>query len=684
MSRKKKATSFTDLTWEDLKEWAGTKIVSRGRSYKSSVDDLRATEDGSLLAWVQGSEQYATRVAMTDPGGLSSECTCPYDWGPCKHAVAVVLVYLDAMKNKQEVPLVTPEDARFQHIADESSDEDWDEDDDWDEDNGISTTLKRRGLRSTAGRKSATDEELTKYLSGLSRESLTGLMLELAAEYGEAREKILDRARLQDGRVERIAESVRREIESLADEPAWSHHWSGEGHIPDYSRVCERMRTLLAGGHADEVVSLGEHLLRLGMKQVGMSHDDGDTGMEISSCMSVVFRAVTMSSLSPAQQLLWEINAHLEDEYSILDGLKGPLSHDKYSKGDWDTVANSFAERLTKMPAGDLDDRDRGFHRRYERESVMRWLIQALEKAGRKDEVIPLLEREVPVTGCYADLVGRLISAGRREDADTWAREGFERTIGKLDGIAWSLEERLRNFAQQDGDKLLVSSYRAMEFFDRPEISRYAGLEKAATAAKVWPVVRARVLHYLETGVRPDIQSATEKPAEGTKRAKTKGPAAKSMSSARRWPLPPTGLNVPPEDKRWQSFPDTSTLIDIAIREKRNEDVVKWHERASKRSGLWATDTDDKVAEAVQKTHPDFALKLWKQLAGAHIAQAKPAAYQVAGGYLKKMKTVYHCEKRPSEWERYLSELRTENKRRPRMMEVLDSLEGIRKRIIDK
>ena len=37
---------------------------------------------------------------------------------------------------------------------------------------------------------------------------------------------------------------------------------------------------------------------------------------------------------------------------------------------------------------------------------------------------------------------------------------------------------------------------------------------------------------------------------------------------------------------------------------------------------------------------------------------------------------------RADEWRTYLSELRAANKRRPRMMEVLDSIEGKRRRIV--
>jgi uncharacterized Zn finger protein len=62
---------------------------------------------------------------------------------------------------------------------------------------------------------------------------------------------------------------------------------------------------------------------------------------------------------------------------------------------------------------------------------------------------------------------------------------------------------------------------------------------------------------------------------------------------------------------------------------------------------------------------------------------AKPAAYQTAGGYLKKIKKVYKRTRRTSEWAEYLAGVRERNARRPRMLDVLNKLEGKRTRIMD-
>ncbi len=105
MSQKKsKADYFKNLSWNDLEDWAGSKIVSRGENYQKSryVRELARTPDGALVAWVQGTEKYATLVDF-EKRDLVSECTCSFGT-TCKHAVAVVLEYLHLLKQDKEIP----------------------------------------------------------------------------------------------------------------------------------------------------------------------------------------------------------------------------------------------------------------------------------------------------------------------------------------------------------------------------------------------------------------------------------------------------------------------------------------------------------------------------------------------------------------------------------------------------
>ena len=68
MAKKKKQTDkFINLTWDDLEEWAGYKIVSRGKRYQKQgrVSMLARTEDGNLDTIVKGSDIYGKMKTET-------------------------------------------------------------------------------------------------------------------------------------------------------------------------------------------------------------------------------------------------------------------------------------------------------------------------------------------------------------------------------------------------------------------------------------------------------------------------------------------------------------------------------------------------------------------------------------------------------------------------------------------
>lgn len=59
-----------DLSLDDLRSWAGSKILNRGKSYQKQVHDLARTEDGSLLATVSGSDEYESWIGVDEDGAL--------------------------------------------------------------------------------------------------------------------------------------------------------------------------------------------------------------------------------------------------------------------------------------------------------------------------------------------------------------------------------------------------------------------------------------------------------------------------------------------------------------------------------------------------------------------------------------------------------------------------------------
>jgi uncharacterized Zn finger protein len=148
------------------------------------------------------------------------------------------------------------------------------------------------------------------------------------------------------------------------------------------------------------------------------------------------------------------------------------------------------------------------------------------------------------------------------------------------------------------------------------------------------------------------------------------------------WPLPAPEVEPPTTSKRGdhQQFPDLATLIDIAITEKRIDDVVELYQRLRK-TKRWGWERDKTVAQAVVDTHPDLALGIWKDIVDGLIGQVKPKAYVEAAVYLRFMKKVYTQNKRLEDWRELLEGLRTKHKAKRRLMGVLDTLAN--KKLVD-
>jgi len=102
------------LTSRDIEWYIGSDlIVERGRNYYhlGRVFDLELTTDEHLRAKVYGQYQKYYKVEVwSEDEELYSECTCPYEWGVCKHVAAVLYAWLDR-REKEALPESSGEEA---------------------------------------------------------------------------------------------------------------------------------------------------------------------------------------------------------------------------------------------------------------------------------------------------------------------------------------------------------------------------------------------------------------------------------------------------------------------------------------------------------------------------------------------------------------------------------------------
>ena len=637
---KKKIDLFINLSWNDLKGWAGSKIVSRGKSYQRQklVSKLAVLDNGDLLAWVDGTHRYATQVTIGEDGLPESTCTCPYGCD-CKHGVAAVLEYLEQLKKNKRIPNVSKNDERLSLFDEDGCDDiyDFDDEDDYYEEEALPTKKEK--------------SEITDFLKGKTKTQLTELVLELAEKFPKMAQELTDRKQLALGNVKSLINRLKRDIREISSEPGWQNYWEHNGYTPDYSQIRIKLETLLRAGHPDEVLKLGKELIELGNNQIEESHDDGETATEIEECMPVIIRALERSSMAQADKLAWAVNVVLQDDYDVFNAFDEYLGC-KYAKADWNILADQLLKQLNKIkPSGIRDD----FHRNYTRDRLSDWIICALEQAGRDDEVISLCETEAQKTGSYTRLVKYLISDKRYADAEQWIEEGIRKTDGKLPGIASDLRNRLKEIRSLQKDWVSVATMQTEEFVRYPSTNAFTACKKANAKTKTWPKVREHLLLYLEKGELP---------------WKQKG-----------WPLAKSNQSKLSRSYR-NTFPMTDILINIAILEKQPDRVLFWHDQSQINRHSWVGIGDDKIATAIKEYAPERSVAIWKTIAEGLINQTKPSAYEQAASYLNKAEKVMKRRKKQSEWKKYLNGLRDKHARKRRFIEILDHLDS--KPIINK
>lgn len=603
-----KPEPFAELTWEDLDAWAGSRTATRGFDYqkKGLVHELARTPGGGFVAWVQGEARYATRVEWQN-GKLVSTCSCPVGTA-CKHAVAVILAGLAELKEKRSPPAVDEADPRLLLLARPPGDE---EDDDGEPPGAARRSRARRPSRAS----------LHAFLEQHPREWLISFLEELAEREPAVRRVLEDRFRLARGIVDEMVQAARESLEV------------------DPSAVPERLEALLERGYADAVVDLGHEILQAGGRQI--ESGDGDESWEISQWMDVAFRALPRSSRSPAAQLLLAVEWELADDYGLCQGFRAYWQQ-KHSLAAWGAVADELGQRLGRSTEGG-----------YRRDQTVGLLIEALEKAGRGDEIIPWCEREAEATGNYLRLVERLGAAGRTAEAESWIARGIAVTEKEQPGVAEPLRDAWRRLREAAGDVLGVAAFHAEKFWAEASLPTLQALLAAAEAAGVGPAVRAAALRYLETGQRP---SPAGEPDAG-------------------WPLPASGLAA--RKRHPTSFPCFETLIDQAIADHRPEEVLRWYDQAGVRRlrGWGGAEREDRIAGAIAKTHPERALEIWKALAELQIGQTNPRAYESAVHFLRKVRRLLEGLGRSQEWTAYELELRRDHGRKRQFLELLDRQE---------
>jgi len=105
MSRQRKIKGIKDVTRDDVRDLVDSKIFKRGVEYFAEGCVVNPTLSGNTIrAEVEGSSSNNYKTSVKVAGNeLMCECDCPYDWGICKHVIALLLHWVKRRQDFEDI-----------------------------------------------------------------------------------------------------------------------------------------------------------------------------------------------------------------------------------------------------------------------------------------------------------------------------------------------------------------------------------------------------------------------------------------------------------------------------------------------------------------------------------------------------------------------------------------------------
>jgi uncharacterized Zn finger protein len=651
-----------NFTWSDLDAWVGAKTLARGRQYQREhrVENLAHASSGELVAWVAGTERYATAVAARG-GTFKSWCTCPVGTS-CKHAVAVVLEYLESLKNNVPVRTLADNDPRIlifaRSMPGSKTDLPFAKVPEQKTLFGISGPMKIRGDLSA-------EEVLHAHFDGLTKSDLVDLLDKICRESPDIGQGILARNTLASADPEAILESLRADIAALAHDEG-KVPWNRRSAVPDYSTLNDRMEVLLSFGFADAVLRCGQDLLRFAnaeIEEMGENGDDrydgynddddeesDDFSGEVSECIKTVFLALDRSTLPAHERMMYVADLEFDDDYSLC-----PQDHlfwnGPFMENDWSRFADLLISRIEADQSGEVSEDNFPI---YPSEDVNSKLLFAFNAANRSDDAIRYCIDTAGKPGYSTSLVRYLIHMKRYKDAQQWIEQEIQQQHEQY-GKAGELRILLCELWEQEEDWLHIAGMRAEEFLSSPSIQRYRELKTASERAGVWWEVSEEILDFLALDKKP--VSCVSQSVDGEMILKI---------------LPRSGvISLKPERKI--PAPAFELLIAIAIEEKDHYEVLVWYDLylTGKPTHFLPTVLVEGIADTIAEKFPDRATDMRKNIAEVYLKEARPKSYELAMVQIRKIKETLKRQNLLPEWELYLSEIKKNHSRRKLFLDML-------------
>lgn len=474
-------------------------------------------------------------------------------------------------------------------------------------------------------------QDLETALKTFSKKQLIALVIQAARLAPEVAALCLGKTEPQQKNVLAMVKDARKAMRKAAEEPDWDYWEDYYQGTPDYEPVRKKLEVLRLAGFPAEVLDLGFELIEDSGSQIERYDQEGEIHDDIARCMEIVLQALRDVDWPMHKKLLWAADAVLTDEFAVCECFWEML-RETHAPETWNPVADALLSRAAQYDG-----------QGYARRALIDMTAHCLAEAGRDGEVLDLHRQEAVRSGEYLPLVKHLLEKGEDQEAEEWIHKGMAAMERKESHEGERLRSCLLDLRKKQNDWDAVLCMQTEDFVRRASLEQFKKCRHSAKKLAVWPVLLPLLMDFLVERKIPWTQDA--------------------------WPCRNRGKVSPSNEKH----PDFTTLIDLAIDGKNPAEVLNWYDlqRKSQRGFGY---NPDRVAAAVRDFAPERAIALWKGLAEAQIALTKPKAYVEAADFLRKMGKLMRERGLATQWNAYIQSLRHEQRRKTRLMEVLDGL----------
>ncbi len=391
--------------------------------------------------------------------------------------------------------------------------------------------------------------------------------------------------------------------------------------------ILDTLADLLKRGQAAEVVELAE--LSLAQLEEAMQEADDSDGYlgglleEFQALHLAACKKAKPDQEQLAQRLFaWEMTTPFDTFYGAAQaydrvlGKVGRAEYRRLAEAEWD-----------KLPAlGPGRSRSQGDNR-FRVTSIMEALARA---SGDLEALVAVQAKDLSSAYCFLKIAQLYAEAKQAEQALDWAEKGVR-------AFPQHTDARLREFlAEQYHARRRYEEAMALIwaiFSERPTLEAYQGLKKHATRTKSWPGWRQKALEHIRAKAHQE---------------------RKGLRPAASWSASGDGAS--------------SLLVQIYLWEKDPESAWQTAQELGCSRETWL-----ELAMQREGSHPEQALEIYQRRVAEVLEITHESAYREAVERLKRIRALMKQLGRTRELVQYLESIRTANKRRRKLLQLLDA-----------